>query len=190
LVYSQVPKDHFGTAIGAKKYIRPDGVVDFALDAVRVSSIRVPGLVHPAAFLLDLPQDTLGFALKGDGIHRRVVVIGNECGGWRKVIEHCLAGAQTRDGFLALPNHPVFIHLVAQGFHGLFIAAQLSSHAGHARAAKAVEDDIAWVGVVQDVTHNGFMRDLGVVRMRVVDGVILALRDVGRKRLALIAVII
>ena len=79
------------------------------------------------------------------------------------------------------------IHPVAQFLHGFLVAAQLRCHTGHARAAKTVKDDIARVGVVQDVAHDGFVRHLGVVGMGVVDRVVLAFGNIRCKRFALVA---
>ncbi len=69
----------------------------------------------------------------------------------------------------AFPNHTFVIYSITQRFHGLFIAVELGRHTGHSRAAKAVKDNVAWVCIVQDIAHNGFVRHLGVVGMRIVN---------------------
>ena len=79
------------------------------------------------------------------------------------------------------------IHPVAQFLHRFLVAAQLRRHTGHACAAEAVKDNVARVGVVQDVAHDGFMRHFGVVGMRVVDRVVLAFGNIRRKGFALVA---
>jgi hypothetical protein len=62
----------------------------------------------------------------------------------------------------------------------------LGGHAGHAGAAKAVEDDVAGVGVVQDVAHDRLVGHFGMVGVGVVDGVVLALGHVGGEGFAVI----
>ena len=78
------------------------------------------------------------------------------------------------------------IQAVAQALNSFLIPAYLRGHAGHAGATEAVQHNIARLGVVQDVAHDGFMRHLGVVGMGVIDGVVLAFRDIRGERLSVI----
>ena len=63
-------------------------------------------------------------------------------------------------------------------------AAFSGRHARHSRTAESVEDHIPWLSVMEDVPHDGFMRDLGVVGVGVVDRVVLALAHIRSERLA------
>ena len=62
--------------------------------------------------------------------------------------------------------------------------APLRRHPGHARAREAVQDQVAGLGVVEDRGHDRQVRHLGVIAVRPVDGMGLALADIDRERLA------
>ena len=71
-------------------------------------------------------------------------------------------------------------------------AARLCGHAGHAGAAEPVEHDVARLGVVEEEPHDRRVRHLRRVRVRLVEGVRLALGDVGgeRARVDVLAVVV
>jgi len=64
----------------------------------------------------------------------------------------------------------------------------LRGYAGHARSTEWVEHEVTPLRVVQDVRDDAAGRNLGVVGVGVVDGVVLAFLDVGRKGRALVIV--
>ena len=148
-------------------------------------------LVHPAAFLLDLGKDAFGLLLKGNDINRRVVIVRDESRCRREVVEDRLAGSEARKDFLRVfglrvRDVSLFVNLITQRFNGFPISAHLRRNAGHAGSAEPVEHDVAWFGVVKDVPHDGLVRHLGVIAVRVVDWVVLALRHVRREWLSLV----
>jgi len=190
LVVHRLPPEHdLAAALGAQVHVRPDGIVDAPLDAVGGIAVRVPGLVHPAALGLHLAQDALRLPPEGGRIHRRVIVIGDKGRRGREVVEHRPAGAQQPDASLAL-KHLIAAHGIAQLAHRIRVAAELRGHPRHPGAAETVIDDIPRVGIVQDIAHDGLVGHLGVVRVGVVDGMVLALGDIRRIGLAVVAVAI
>ena len=190
LVHSHIPENHFPATLGADEHVGPDRIVDFPLHAVGGVAMGVPGLVHPAALLLHLAQNALRLPFKCGGVHGGVVVVGDEGGGGGKVNEHGFARAQAGDTAVAVPDPALRVHAVAQAFYRGFVPAQLRGYARHARAAKTVQHNVAGVGVVQNVAHDGFVGHLGVVGVGVVDGVVLALAHVGREGVAVVAVLV
>ena len=68
------------------------------------------------------------------------------------------------------------------------VGAHLRGHAGHARATKRIEDEVAWLGVVEDIGDDAARRDLRVVGVRVVDRVVFPLLDVRGKRRPVVVV--
>jgi len=68
--------DNFSRTLRTRIDFRPYCVVDLALGL----AIGVERLIHPPALVFHLFQDALCFPLKGRYIHRRVVVVGDECG--------------------------------------------------------------------------------------------------------------
>src|SRR5258708_37589859 len=93
LVNSHIPKDHFATAMGTHKNVRPNSVIDlsfgeFFLINLNGAPLRmrrtVLSLVHPAVFLLDITQHALCFALKGLRVYGGVVIKSDESRSWRK----------------------------------------------------------------------------------------------------------
>ena len=153
----------------------------------------MPGLVHPSAFFLYLVQDAGRLAPEGIDVHWGVVVVGNERCRGGQVIEHGVPRPQPRErhpGRLALcigllpQDRAVRLDLVAQGQDLVAVAAQLRRDTGHTGPAEPVEDDVARLRVVQDVPHDGLVRYLRMVGVRIVDGVVLAFAHVGSKRLA------
>ncbi|MFH1906667.1 MAG: hypothetical protein ABIL11_04660, partial [Chloroflexota bacterium] len=151
----------------------------------------MPGLIQPTTLFFHFIQNAFGFGSKIGNINRRIVVISNKGGGGGKVYQHGFARAEFGDGLIDLTPPPLsrgergacvdvacFVHAVAQALDGFSVPTQLGGHAGHACAAEAVKDNVPWVGIVQNVAHNGFVRHFSMVRMRVVDRVIFALRNV------------
>jgi len=186
-VHRHVPEDDLLAAVGAEEEVGPDGVVDAGPDPVRGVTVGVPGLVHPAALFFHFAEDAAGFPLKGVGVHRGVVVVGDEGGGGAEVNQDGPAGAQAGEGAaLLVQDGAVVLDPVAQALDSPAVAAELSGHAGHAGAAEAVQDDVTGVGVVEDVAHDGPMGHFGVVGVGVVDGGVLALGDVGGEGFAVV----
>ena len=68
-------------------------------------------------------------------------------------------------------------------------AAPLGGDASHARAAEAVENDVAGLRVVEDGRDDRQVRDLGVVAVRAVERVGLAGADVDGERLAVVRLV-
>ena len=66
--------------------------------------------------------------------------------------------------------------------------AHLRGNAGHAGSAKAIEDDIAGFGVVENVAHNGFVGNFGMVAVGVINGVVLTFGDICGEGFALVIV--
>jgi hypothetical protein len=120
--------------------------------------VRVPGFIHPAALGLHFLEDALGLTLEDIHVHRSIVVADDEDSRREEVVQH-----------LTTDSH-------------------LGGHAGHTRAAKAVEDDVTRLGVVLDEGDDGLAGHLGMVRVGVVDGVVLALGDVGHAGFAVVVV--
>ena len=65
-----------------------------------------------------------------------------------------------------------------------FDLAKPGGDAGHPSSAEPVKDHISWIGVVEDVSHDGLVRNLGVVRVGVVNWTVLTLAHVCREWLA------
>ena len=63
------------------------------------------------------------------------------------------------------------------------LTAELCRHAGHASATEPVKDQVARLRVMEDVAHDGLVRDFRVVRVCVVDRVVLPFAYVRRERL-------
>ena len=178
LVERLVQEHDFARAVGTGKHLAPHRIVD----PPGTSPIGVARLVHPADLRLDLLQDSAGRGVEHADVKRDVVVGGDEGGGRRQVAEDHPAGAPGRRlPFLRLP---VLFQRPAVG--GRRRAAPLGGDAGHARAAEAVEDDVAGLRVVEDGRDDREMRHLGVVAVRPVEGVGLAGADVDGERLAVI----
>jgi len=64
----------------------------------------------------------------------------------------------------------------------------LRGHSRHAGSTEAVEHDVPRLRVVEDVTHDCLVWHLGVVGVRVVNRVILALAHISRKWFAVVVI--
>ncbi len=153
------------------------------------------GFIHPSALLLHFSQDALSFPLECGGIHGSVVIVSDEGGSGSQVIQDGFASPQSGEGHPGgmavgvcfLPQDgAVLLHAVAQGEYGIPIPAHLGSYTGHARATKAVKDHVPRIGVVEQVAHDGFVRNLGVVSVSFVNGVIFPLAHISGKRLPMV----
>ena len=173
-----VGKDDFTRAFGAGKHLAPDGVVDPPLGL----PVRVQDLVHPAELRLDLVEQGAAGVGEGDDIERKSVVGGDEARGRREIVQDRAPGAPARlpEPFLGPLRFECFPPSLRRG------PAPLRGHAGHAGAGKAVQHQIARLRVVEDRGHDRQVRHLGVVAVRPVDGVGLALAHVDREGLAAI----
>ena len=171
-----VEKVHRACAIRATEHLAPYRVFNTPLGL----AVAVQGFVHPADVLLNLLEQLLARLGKCVYIEGDVVVGANEGGSGREVVEYRAACTPLRRGATCLLPRLFELKAVAAGGR----AAPLRCHAGHTRAGKAVQHHIAGVGVVQDGRHDGQVRHLGVVAVRLVDGVGLAYADINRQRLA------
>ena len=134
------------------------------------------GGVHPAAFGFYFGQNPPGLLLKSCYINGGVVVVGDETGNGAEV---------ATDGTSGTPIGRAQAHVAKLMLNFVFgfrigVTAKLSRHAGHARTRKAIEHDVAGLRVVQNVAHDGRVRHLGMVAVRVVDRVVFALTHVAR----------
>ena len=66
--------------------------------------------------------------------------------------------------------------------------AHLRSNTCHSRPAKAIENNVTGLRVMQNISHNRLVRYLRMIAVRIVNRVILAFTDVGGKRLTMIVV--
>src|SRR5690554_7221407 len=83
--------------------------------------------------------------------------------------------------FLSI-NHPLVVNLIAQRLHSGPISTQLRSYAGHSSPAKTVKHDVSGLRVMEYVAHNGLMRDLCVIRVGIVNGIIFSLAHIRSER--------
>ena len=172
------PEHHLPAAVRARKHLAPHRVVDAALGL----AVGVERLVHPADFLLHVVQQLLGRFGELVHVEGDVVVGGDERGRGGQVAQNGPPCAPL--GRLAALVLPFLLELAAVLFGRR--AAPLGGHAGHSRAAEAVQHDVAGFGVVQDRRDDCQVGHLGVIAVRPVEGIGLAHAHVHGKRLAVV----
>ena len=140
------------------------------------------GLVHPAELFLDLVEQGAAGVGEGGDVERKGVVGGDEARGRREIVQDRAPGAPARlpEPFLGPQRFERLSPSLRRG------PAPLRGHAGHAGAGEAVQHQIAGLRVMEDRGHDRQVRHLGVVAVRPVDGVGLALAHVDREGLAAI----
>src|SRR5690606_10954763 len=69
------------------------------------------------------------------------------------------------------------------------VATHLRRYTGHTGSAETVKHNIPRLRVMEDVTHDGLMRYLGVIGVRVVNWVVFPLTHIGRKWLSVIVIV-
>ena len=135
------------------------------------------GAVEVPALGFDPVDQALGGFEEGGHVHPDVVVVGDEGGGGAEVVENGDSTTPLDAG-----------HLLLDG--GFLVRRQVFAegrrHAGHARAAESVENQIAGFRVVEDVPQDRLVGNLRVVAVGHVDRVVLARSHVEGKRLAVI----
>gem|GEM_PF-5438338 len=176
-------------AFWTRVHIGPDDIVYFSY----CFSIRMKGIPHPPCFAFVFRQNPLCFPLKLRDIHGVVIVVCDEGGGRREVIQNRPTPANFREWFpnsfpalicFLLGDRSVSVNPIPQRFDYCLLTAHLGRNTSHPRPAEPIEDHISWFGVMQNVTHDGFVRHLGVVGVGIVDRVVLALAYVSGERFA------
>lgn len=81
-----------------------------------------------------------------------------------------------------LQDNSVLVYAVSKRLDLLLVAALMCGHSGHSSSTESIKDDIPRSGVVEQVPHDCFMRNFGVIAVSVVNGIILSLADICCKR--------
>jgi len=147
-------------------------------------AISMDGLIHPTTFLLH--SLSMRRASRSRWSHPLgIVIVSNERGGGREIISMALRAPIFEMGLSPSKIVPSSATRYSS-FRQLFCPHSAGQQRRHSGAAEAVEDHFTRVSVMQNIAHDGFMRHFGMVRVGIIDWIVLALRYIRGKRLAVI----
>ena len=161
--------------------VRPYRILNFPflpLKKKRLRRIRIR-LIHPAAFRPRFLQNPFRFPLKFGNIHIRVVISGNKGCDRRQIIENRISPSPFD------LRHIMFDPGLKVRFR---MFAPVGCDAGHACSAKSVQNHIPRFGIVENVTHDCFVRYFCVISMRIINGVVFSFAHIRGKRFSVIYV--
>ena len=153
------------------------------------------GFIHPSIFLLDFLENAFGLS-QTRSIDGRVVVVSNKVAAGERSFSTALRpsfenGTQT---FTILRRshssdwRAIRFHLITERHDFVTVAAHLRGHTGHAGTTEAVEHDIPRLGVMEDVAHDGAVRYLGMITVRVINRMVFPFAYICSKRFTMILV--
>ena len=146
--------------------------------------------IHPTTFGFNFCENAICLLFKFGRINRRIVVGSDKSRSRGKVIQNGFSCSELGDWFrhaefaIWIKDIAFSIDFISQRTNLLNIAAHLSRDTGHAGSAKTIKNDISWLRIVEDVTHDRPVWHLGMIAMGFVDWVVLSLRNIRGKWLA------